>query len=307
MSNKREADDTMLQQKIVAALADADIKSTDLSALIERTEAAIAEADQAAEIARSKALDPALSPDAKSAREAMVAAEFDRDRLHTLLPRLRERLQQVEAAEAHARWLAEYERVSTMIEKSVRRFAKYPELINELINLFQDAEAVDKEVAHVNDSAPDGEHRRLRQVELVARGLNNFSSLSADYQSGAFSRLDLLRSADLAAAATNNSGTVRDVDGAAARPTLHGRLGSRAEGGQRPTGSDRRTVGRRGSREPGGEQTRIRGEPAAMSCFPPVASNRCRSHLRLSSIRAFLETATAHAELALPTSRGVHF
>ena len=114
---------------------------------------------QTAEAERTKALDPALSPDAKSAREAMVAAEFDRDRLHTLLPRLQERLQQVEAAEAHARWLAGYERVSTMVEKSVQRIAKYPELINELINLFQDAEAVDKEVSRVNGSA-DGETQR---------------------------------------------------------------------------------------------------------------------------------------------------
>ncbi len=165
----------MLEQEIVAALADADIKSSDLSALIERTEAAIAEADQAAETARSKALDPALSPDPKSAREAMVAAEFDRDRLRTLLPRLQERLQQVQAAEAHARWLADYERVKAMVEKSARDFARYPELVNELIDLFHDAEAVDKEVSRINGSAPDGEHRRLRQVELVARGLDNFS------------------------------------------------------------------------------------------------------------------------------------
>jgi hypothetical protein len=164
----------MLEQEIVAAL-EADVNSSDLSALIERTEVAISKADQAAETARTKALDPALSPDPKTARAAMEDAVFIRDRLHGLKPRLQQRLQQVEAAEAHARWLAVYERVSTMVEESARRFAKYPELIDELISLFQDAEAVDKEVARVNGSAPPGEHRRLRQVELVARGLDNFS------------------------------------------------------------------------------------------------------------------------------------
>ncbi len=70
----------MLEQEIVAALK-AEISSSDLSALIERTEAAIAEADQAAETARSEALDPALSPDPTMARAAMEDAVFIRDRV----------------------------------------------------------------------------------------------------------------------------------------------------------------------------------------------------------------------------------
>jgi len=44
-----------------------------------------------------------------------------------------------------------------------------------IVDLFSRAEAVDKEVSRINGSAPEGEHRRLRQTELVARGLNNFS------------------------------------------------------------------------------------------------------------------------------------
>jgi predicted transcriptional regulator len=166
----------MLEQEIVAALADADINSTDLSALIERTEAAIAEADQAAETARGTALDPALSPDAKSAREAMVAAEFDRDRLHTLLPRLQERLLQVQAAEYAARWQADFEQVEGQRNELAQECAAtYPRIVAQLVDLFERIEAADKEVSRINGSAPSGEHRRLRQVELVARGLNNFT------------------------------------------------------------------------------------------------------------------------------------
>ena len=56
-----------------------------------------------------------------------------------------------------------------------RRFADYPELAAKLIDIFRDAEAVDQEVAIINSSAPPGEHRRLRQTELVARGLKAFS------------------------------------------------------------------------------------------------------------------------------------
>jgi predicted transcriptional regulator len=166
----------MLEQEIVAALADADINFTDLSALIERTEAAIAEADQAAETARGTALDPALSPDAKSAREAMVAAEFDRDRLHTLLPRLQERLLQVQAAEYAARWQADFEQVEGQRNELAQECAAtYPRIVAQLVDLFERIEAADKEVSRINGSAPSGEHRRLRQVELVARDLKGFT------------------------------------------------------------------------------------------------------------------------------------
>jgi hypothetical protein len=34
---------------------------------------------------------------------------------------------------------------------------------------------VDKEVSRLNGFAPDGEHRRLREVELEARGLDSFT------------------------------------------------------------------------------------------------------------------------------------
>ena len=55
--------------------------------LIAETETAIAAADEVAEAEREKALDPALSPDPKAAREAIQAAELARDRLRTLLSR----------------------------------------------------------------------------------------------------------------------------------------------------------------------------------------------------------------------------
>jgi predicted transcriptional regulator len=72
-----------LEKKIATALADQEIASSNLAVLIAETETAIAAADQAAEAEREKALDPALSPDPKAAREAIVAAEFARDRLRT--------------------------------------------------------------------------------------------------------------------------------------------------------------------------------------------------------------------------------
>jgi predicted transcriptional regulator len=178
MSNKFAAADAtlMLEQEIVAALADTDIRSSDLSALIERSQTAMAEAEQAAETLRSNALDPALSPDPKTAREAMVAAEFDRDRLLTVLPRLHERLQEVQAQEYAAGWLADYEQVKVKRDALAQEYgATYPKIVAQLVDLFCRAETIDKEASRINGSAPCGERRRLRQVELVARGLKNFS------------------------------------------------------------------------------------------------------------------------------------
>src|SRR5512139_3041509 len=101
----------MLEQEIVAALADADIKSSDLEALIAETEAAITQADATANVERTKALDPVLSPDAKAAREAMAAAEFSCNRLRTVMARLQQRLHEVQAQEYLAQWRSEYEKL----------------------------------------------------------------------------------------------------------------------------------------------------------------------------------------------------
>jgi hypothetical protein len=80
-----------LESRIATALMADDITSSGLGELIAETETAITAADQAADEERVKALDPAISPDPKAARAAMEDAEFARDRLKTLRPRLQAR------------------------------------------------------------------------------------------------------------------------------------------------------------------------------------------------------------------------
>ena len=46
----------------------------------------------------------------------------------------------------------------------------------QLVDLFRRAELVDKEISRVNGSAPEGERRRLAEVELAARNLESFST-----------------------------------------------------------------------------------------------------------------------------------
>ena len=162
-----------LEARIVAALADEDnTASNDLAALLDATEAAIIEADATADREREKAFDPSQSPDPVAARQAMEDATFAANRLRTLLPRLAARYQKVLAAEQNAAWDGDYQTVQAQVEEVAHRFAVYPELVNELVAIFVEAQEVDREVNRINAAAPAGQHRRLRHVELVARGLD---------------------------------------------------------------------------------------------------------------------------------------
>jgi predicted transcriptional regulator len=166
-----------LEQEIVAALADADVTSNNLSALIERTEAAIPETDQAAETARSMALDPALSPDAKAAREAMAAAEFARDRLRTVLPRLRERLEQLQAQEYLAEWRSDYEALKVKRDGLADELRTiYPELETKITDLFTRMAANDAELSRLHQARPGGVLLHLLGAELMARDIERFTT-----------------------------------------------------------------------------------------------------------------------------------
>ena len=88
---------------------------------------------------------------------------------------MRERLSTALSAEQRDRWLEEFKRVKAKLDKAAGKFAEYPELAARLVEIFRTAQAVDKEVSRLNGFAPDGEHRRLREVELEARGLDSFT------------------------------------------------------------------------------------------------------------------------------------
>ena len=178
MSKLHEETPTTLEHEIVAALADANISSNDLSSLIERTEAAIPEADQAAETARSMALDPALSPDAKAAREAMAAAEFARDRLKTLLPRLQARYQEVQAQEYLAQWRADYEALKITRDALAAELREvYPVFEAKINDLFTRITANDAELSRLHQARQAGVALHLLGAELVARDLERFTTV----------------------------------------------------------------------------------------------------------------------------------
>jgi hypothetical protein len=163
-----------LESRIATALTATDIKSSNLATLIAETEAAITTADRTAEEERTKALDPIASPDATKAREAMQAAEFSRDRLRTVLPRLQAKHKEVKEQEHAGAWTADYAAVKATRDAVAQQLReRYPTIVTELVALMADIAASDREVDRVNAAAPYGDYPRLRGVELTARGLDH--------------------------------------------------------------------------------------------------------------------------------------
>jgi hypothetical protein len=162
-----------LEQRITAVLTSAGITSGELAVLINETETAVSDATKKVELQR--ALDISVSPDPAAAHRMITENEFLRARLRLTLPELQQKLAAAREQEDMAQWAQEFLRIQTIRDKAAEKWARVPQLISELIELFRLAETIDKECSHVNGSAPAGEHRRLIGPELKARGLAAFS------------------------------------------------------------------------------------------------------------------------------------
>ncbi len=89
-----------LEQRIAVALQpDTGVTSADVAALIEETEAGIAEAE------KERAMDQTLSLDPTAARQAIADATFTAVRLRALLSKLQACYQQVRDEEERTAWL----------------------------------------------------------------------------------------------------------------------------------------------------------------------------------------------------------
>jgi hypothetical protein len=169
---------TELEERINSAL-DADIMpSGDLEALLAEVEEAITAAQAEAKEQHALARDIACT-DYTAAHARAVAAELTIDRLQGVVPDLQAKLRQATAQEYRERWLADLRHVEAKRDVAAKAFARYPEIVDELITIFQQAEATDKEVQRVNAAALGSQ--RLQTVELHARK---------------FERLRLLKRAD---------------------------------------------------------------------------------------------------------------
>jgi hypothetical protein len=170
-----KTDQHLLERRIADTLVNVHVASVDVTELIDETETAITEAIATAEAEKAKALDPALSPDPKAALEATQVAQFSAQRLQVLLPRLRACHESALAKEYATKWDSEYHAAKAARDEAATKFGCVGELIAELVEAFEAANAADKLIEAVNLSAPTGERRRLLSTELHARNLQSFS------------------------------------------------------------------------------------------------------------------------------------
>jgi hypothetical protein len=173
MSN--ESINTMLEKRIAAALAD-DVARDLVAALIAEIETAIVAADEAAAAEREKALDPLTSPDASKARATMEDAAFWRDRLRSVLPRLKARYEEIYAANYMAQWRDDYEALKVKRDAlAVELREVYPDFETKIVDLFARIAANNEELSRLHQARPADVALHLLGAELVARGLGAFT------------------------------------------------------------------------------------------------------------------------------------
>lgn len=161
-----------LNRRIATALSSV-VPSAEVAALIIEVLAAGSKSEEGAVAEHTTADDQAALPGPESARAAMRAEDADYDELSSALPKLNARLAELQNAEYTRAWAKDYERAKAQVEKAARKWTKYPRLVAQLIDIL-DTATIDQEILRVNGSAPDGEQRRLRGVELTARKLQEF-------------------------------------------------------------------------------------------------------------------------------------
>lgn len=144
--------------------------------MIEEAEAAALSSGEAAEQARKRALDPALSAsDVAVARREMDDAGFRRERLQTAVTKLRERLEEVRTDEEDQRRRVFYEKVKAERDKLAAELADiYPEIEQKLRDLLPRIAASDRDVEYINSHGLPSDGQRLLVAELVARRLRGF-------------------------------------------------------------------------------------------------------------------------------------
>jgi len=166
-----------IEQKCVAALTAEPPPTLDqLLTLIAETEAGITEADTAAEVARAKFLDPIETPDINKARAVVEATEFTGDRLRSLLPRLKDKHREVEAAEDVREWRIDFAALAeerNALAKELRE--TYPAAVAALVSLFARIGANDAALSQLHGSRPSGAKGTLLGAELTARQLEAFT------------------------------------------------------------------------------------------------------------------------------------
>jgi hypothetical protein len=166
-----------LEKRVVTVLTgNGNLASAaELTELIRETEVFVQASLDVAEAERIRSLDLVQCPDPGEAHQRIVAARLSAERFSASLPKLRDKLSTALAAETNDRWSADYRKVEQKLNAAVTAFEGFSQHAEAIAQMFALAEQVDRAVSDLNGRAPDNEHRRLRSVELTARGMSGFT------------------------------------------------------------------------------------------------------------------------------------
>jgi hypothetical protein len=160
-----------LDHRIADALATDQLTSETLAALYSELDDAIGIAESTARECRARSVDP-LVPDGIAERSKAEDLEFVAQRLRNAAPPLGEKYRKTLAREQRAAWEIETAPIEKQLaEVAVEFQARYPELVAEMVSLFQRVELADQ--AAVRASSGVGSlstiDTRVRGVKVVMR------------------------------------------------------------------------------------------------------------------------------------------
>jgi hypothetical protein len=149
-----------LQSRIVTVLNNPNASASELSELVAETELAIVTADEVIAGERASAADLTSTPSAEAAQQAISraeAAQLNRDRLQSALPKLRDRYTAALATERRDRWASDYKKVEAASSKLLEEYngvhQAYLSAKAERDDLIRRMQDVDLDVERVNDTA----------------------------------------------------------------------------------------------------------------------------------------------------------
>jgi hypothetical protein len=173
-TNGLKTDPRALEHLIETALSSNTESAADLAALIKETKGVIVDAE------KEQAVDP-RSADSRAARQVIIDAMCAANRLGLLLPKLRERYQEVHEREESEKWFAEREATwvdkHDALKKERDALAEelrdvYPEVARKIAELFERIATIDMAIDELNRTRPVRLQRHLLSVERHARGID---------------------------------------------------------------------------------------------------------------------------------------
>jgi hypothetical protein len=160
-----------LQKRLGVVLSrDEHVSADELKELLDEVNETADQKYAAAQEYKSASLDVNCE-DVVGADNAQKALMLERQRLLMCIPRLEDKIRAAIRRDRRQSFEAVYRRTKAKLQEAAEKYAAYPDIIGELVDLFKLAKSVDAEVDAVNQNASAMGCEHLKHVEVLARNL----------------------------------------------------------------------------------------------------------------------------------------